>query len=98
MRQISLRDFRTRGTKALVAVPRGETILLSGQQGPAYFLVPATGDVAVVDQELRRAMAKASLRQGWAQAVADGSDLITDAEIDNEIDRVRSARVARKAR
>jgi hypothetical protein len=37
MRQISLRGFRTRGSKALEAVPQGETILLSGQQGPAYF-------------------------------------------------------------
>ena len=46
MRQISLREFRTRGSKALEAVPQGETILLSGQQGPAYFLVPVLGDVA----------------------------------------------------
>jgi hypothetical protein len=61
-------------------------------------LVPVTGDVAVVDQELRRAIAKASLRQAWAQAEVDGSDLITDAEIDQVIDLVRTARVARKAR
>ena len=38
MRQVSLREFRTRGTKALAEVPEGETVLLSGQQGPAYFL------------------------------------------------------------
>jgi antitoxin (DNA-binding transcriptional repressor) of toxin-antitoxin stability system len=44
MRQISLREFRTRGSKALEAVPQGETILLSGPQGPAYFLVPVLGD------------------------------------------------------
>ena len=54
MRQISLREFRTRGSKALEAVPQGETILLSGQQGPAYFLVPVLGDVVMEDRELRQ--------------------------------------------
>ena len=43
MRQISLREFRIRGAKALKAVPQGETVLLSGQQGPAYFLVRFLG-------------------------------------------------------
>jgi hypothetical protein len=33
MRQISLRDFRVRGAKAIHAVPHGVTVLLSGQQG-----------------------------------------------------------------
>ena len=72
MRQVSLREFRTRGAKALDSVPQGETVLLSGQQGPAYFLVPVLGDVAAEDRELRRALAKASLRAGWAQAKASG--------------------------
>ena len=53
MRQVSLREFRTRGSKALEAVPRGETILLSGQKGPAYFLIPVEGDLALADRELR---------------------------------------------
>ena len=68
MRQVSLREFRTRGAKALESVPMGETVLLSGQQGPAYFLVPVLGDVALEDRELRRAMAKASLRESWRLA------------------------------
>jgi antitoxin (DNA-binding transcriptional repressor) of toxin-antitoxin stability system len=97
MRQVSLREFRTRGAKALESVPEGEMVLLSGQQGPAYFLVPVLGDVAAEDRELRRAMAKASLRAGWRQAEAAGLDRLTEEEIDAEIGRVRSKRQRRKA-
>jgi len=59
MRQVSLREFRTRGAKALESVPQGETMLLSGQQGPAYFLVPVQGDVAA-----RRSRAAEGLGEG----------------------------------
>jgi antitoxin (DNA-binding transcriptional repressor) of toxin-antitoxin stability system len=97
MRQISLREFRTRGAKALEAVPTGETVLLSGQQGPAYFLVPVLGDVALEDRELRRAMAKASLRESWRLAEESGLNRMSDEEIDREIDQVRTARCRRKA-
>lgn len=93
MRQISLREFRTRGSKALSAVPSGETILLSGQHGPAYFLVPVVGDVAMEDRELRRAMAKASLRMNWALAGVAGQEQMDMDEIDREIDSVRRARL-----
>jgi antitoxin (DNA-binding transcriptional repressor) of toxin-antitoxin stability system len=92
MRQVSLREFRTRGAKALESVPQGETVLLSGQRGPAYFLVPVVGDVAAEDRELRRAMAKASLRANWAHDEALGLADTADAEIDHEIDQVRSQR------
>ena len=68
MRQVSLREFRTRGAKVLESVPRGETVLLSGQQGPAYFLVPVLGDLTLQDRELRRAIAKASLQESWRLA------------------------------
>lgn len=98
MRQISLREFRTRGAKALEAVPQGETILLSGQQGPAYFLVPVLGDVVTEDRELRRAMAKASLRESWVQAKASGLDEMADEEIEQEIKQVRRLRKRRKTR
>ena len=67
MRQVSLREFRTRGAAALKAVPAGETVLLAGQKGPAYFLIPVQGDVIAEDLELRRAMAKASLRAGMGR-------------------------------
>jgi len=97
MRQVSLREFRTRGAKALESVPQGETVLLSGQQGPAYFLVPVLGDVAAEDCELRRAMAKASLRVSWSEAEAAGMSDAGTAEIDAEIDRVRGLRRRRKA-
>jgi antitoxin (DNA-binding transcriptional repressor) of toxin-antitoxin stability system len=96
MRQVSLREFRTRGVKALGVVPQGETVLLAGQQGPAYFLVPVFGDVTAEEKELRRAMAKASLRRSWRRAEAFGWDQATGGEIDREIDRVRAARRRRK--
>jgi antitoxin (DNA-binding transcriptional repressor) of toxin-antitoxin stability system len=92
MRQVSLREFRTRGAKALDAVPHGETVLLAGQRGPAYFLVPVFGDVAAEDKELRRAMAKASLRRSWQRAELSGFHRTSDEEIAGEIDRVRGLR------
>ena len=96
MRQVSLREFRTRGAKALEAVPAGETILLAGQQGPAYFLIPVQGDVIAEDRELRLAMARANLRAGWERIKASELPALTDEEIDKEIAEVRKARMARK--
>jgi antitoxin (DNA-binding transcriptional repressor) of toxin-antitoxin stability system len=90
MRQISLREFRTRGAKALADVPVGETTLLVGQNGPAYFLVPVFGDVVKEDRELRRAMALASLRESWRLAEASGANLASEEEIEAEIERIRS--------
>lgn len=92
MRQVSLREFRTRGAKALKAVPAGETVLLAGQQGPAFFLVPVMGDVAAEDKELRRAMAKASLRQNWKLAEKFDGDQVSGPEIDLEIQASRALR------
>src|SRR5208337_3285791 len=97
MRQVSLREFRTRGAKALVDVPQGETTLLVGQNGPAYFLVPVFGDVVKEDRELRRAMALASLREGWRLAEASGANLASEEEIEAEIQAVRSAKRLKKA-
>jgi antitoxin (DNA-binding transcriptional repressor) of toxin-antitoxin stability system len=93
MRHVSLREFRTRGAKALEDVPAGETTLLVGQNGPAYFLVPVTGDVIQEDRELRRAMAKASLRQGWAIAnlASEMDQGISDDEIELEIAEARAS-------
>lgn len=98
MRQVSLREFRTRGSKALQAVPKGETVLLAGQQGPAYFLIPVLGDVVMEDRELRRAMAKASLRKNWRLAEELGPNAVSDAEVAEEIDKVRTNRLRRKTR
>jgi antitoxin (DNA-binding transcriptional repressor) of toxin-antitoxin stability system len=95
MRHISLREFRTRGAKALQDVPPGETTLLVGQNGPVYFLVPVLGDVVQEDRDLRRAMAKASLREGWLAAKSAGD--ISDEEIDREISEVRASRSLRDA-
>jgi len=90
MRHVSLREFRTRGAKALADVPAGETTLLVGQDGPAYFLVPVVGDVIEEDRELRRAMAMASLRQGWRIAREIGE--LSEEEIEAEIREHRAAR------
>jgi len=92
MRQVSLREFRTRGAKALEAVPSGETVLLAGQKGPAYFLIPVVGDIAAEERELRRAMAKANLREGWRLAEKYP---ISDEEIETEIAAARAERQAR---
>ncbi len=89
MRQVSLREFRTRGSKALEAVPSGETVLLAGQKGPAYFLIPVFGDVMLEDRELRRAMAKASLLKNWSLAEKVGK-VLEDEEIETEIDHARA--------
>jgi antitoxin (DNA-binding transcriptional repressor) of toxin-antitoxin stability system len=97
MRQVSLREFRTRGSKALKAVPEGETVLLSGQKGPAYFLVPVLGDVGLEDRELRRAMAKASLRKNWRLAETSRVNL-NEEEINQEIHQVRTIRQRKKAK
>ena len=90
MRRVSLREFQTHGAKALADVPSGETTLLVGQKGPAYFLVPVFGDLIKEDRELRRAMALASLREGWRLAEEVGG--MSDDEINAEIDAVRVAR------
>jgi antitoxin (DNA-binding transcriptional repressor) of toxin-antitoxin stability system len=95
MRQVSLREFRTRGSKALPSTAPGETILLAGRKGPEYFLVPVMEDIATQDRELQRAIAKASLRKGWEIAEGLGDKAITDAEIEAEIDAVRKARLRR---
>jgi antitoxin (DNA-binding transcriptional repressor) of toxin-antitoxin stability system len=90
MRHVSLREFRTRGAKALADVPAGETTLLVGQDGPSYFLVPVFGDVIEEDRELRRAMAMASLRQGWRIAQEVGE--LSEEEIEAEIHEHRTAK------
>ena len=96
MRHVSLREFRTRGAKALEEVPPGETTLLVGQNGPAYFLVPVVGDVIQEDRELRRAMAKASLREGWLLAGSVGE--MSDEEIELEIAEARASHEPSKSR
>jgi hypothetical protein len=73
----------------LKEVPAGETTLLVGQKGPAFFLVPVFGDVAKEDIELRRAMALASLREGWRLAEESGASKANDEEIEAEINRIR---------
>lgn len=95
MRQVSLREFRTRGEVALKDVPKNEVVLLSGQKGPAYFLIPAHGDLSEGDRELRRVMAKLSLDQYGKWAIEQGLDQTTTEEIDEEIRKMRRSRKRR---
>lgn len=95
MRLVSLREFRTRGSKAVKsAAARGETVLLSGRNGPEYFLVPVLGDVTDQDRELQRALARASLRENWRLAEKFGP--LSDEDIDTEIAQARASRSRRK--
>ncbi|MGA2250220.1 prevent-host-death protein [Terracidiphilus sp.] len=94
MRLVSLREFRTRGAKALEKVPKGETVLLTGQKGPAYFLVPAMGDIAAQEDDLQTAIARASLREDWE--VAKTLPPITDEEIEQEIRAYRAEQAAQE--
>ena len=96
MRQVPLREFRILGEKALASVPKGEVVLLSGQKGPVYYLVPVQGDLAIGDKELRRAMAMASLQESWRYAASQGFDQVSDEEIDAEIRQVRRQKSKRK--
>ena len=76
-------------------MPNGETVLLAGQHGPAFFLIPVVGDVVLEERELRRAMAKASLRKNWKLAES-ARGVVSDEEIDQEVNRVRAVRNRRK--
>ena len=97
MRQVALREIRIRGEKALASVPKGEVVLLSGQKGPVYYLVPVQGDIAIGDKELRRAMAMASLQESWRYAENQGFDQVSDEEIDGEIRKQREQKSKRKS-
>jgi antitoxin (DNA-binding transcriptional repressor) of toxin-antitoxin stability system len=97
MRQVPLREFRIRGEKALASVPKGEVVLLSGQKGPVYYLVPVQGDLAIGDRELRRAMAMASLQESWRYAEKQDLDKVSEDEIDEEVRKVRQRKPKRKS-
>jgi hypothetical protein len=69
----------------------------SWPEGPGILSDPVLGDVILEDRELRRAMAKASLRKNWRLAEASGVHL-SEEEIDQEINQVRVARQRSKTR
>lgn len=91
MRQVSLREFRTLVTKAFDSISRNETVLLTGQNGPAYFWVPAVGDLALEDQDLRKVLDRASLCESLKRSTEGGFATVTDVEIDAEIQQARDS-------
>jgi hypothetical protein len=93
MRQVPLREFRTRGAKALGQDEGQGVVILSNRQGPAYFLVPVQpGDLESQGRELCKAQAKASLRAWQLRARELGLDQMSDQEIDAEIKAARAER------
>jgi hypothetical protein len=93
VRQVPLREFRTRGAKALGSEEGQGMVILSNRQGPAYFLVPVQpGDLEAQGRELLRAQAKASLRAWQLRARELGLDQMTDQQIDSEIKASRQER------
>ncbi len=86
MRQISFRDFRLQGAKALGKMQSGEAVVLSSRQGPVYFLIPVAPEaMEVQEEELKTAMALAAMRESWRRAEAAGLADMTMDEIDAEI-------------
>jgi hypothetical protein len=50
------------------------------------------------DRELRRAIAKASLRESWLHAKSAGLDRVDDEEVEQEIRQARKVHKRRKAK
>lgn len=99
MRQVALREFRTRGLKALGPEAGQGVVILSNRTGPAYFLVPVQpGDLEAQGRELLRAQAKASLRAWQLRAQVLGLDQMSDQEIDTEVQATRVERRLKPAR
>lgn len=99
MRQIALRDFRLQGAKALGKMRLGEGVILSGRQGPVYFLIPIDAEaMATQEEELKTAMALASMRESWRRAEAAGLADMTMDEIDAEIATARKETAASRKR
>ena len=97
MRQIPFRDFRLQGAKALGKMRPGEAVVLSGRQGPAYFLIPVEPQaMEAQEEELKGAMALAAMRESWRRAEAAGLADMTMEEIDAEIAATRQELQARK--
>lgn len=97
MRQVALRDFRLKGAKALGRLGPGEAILLSGRQGPAYYLVPVDpGAAEAQEAELRTALALAAMRESWRKAEAAGLSGMSMEEINEEIASYRRDASTRK--
>jgi antitoxin (DNA-binding transcriptional repressor) of toxin-antitoxin stability system len=92
MHQLSLHELGTRGTQVLDSMPKSEPILVAGQDGPVYFLVPIIGDIAQQQHDLQIALAKASFRENSRPVEQRGIAEITDDEMNAEIRRARADR------
>jgi PHD/YefM family antitoxin component YafN of YafNO toxin-antitoxin module len=93
MRQIPFRDFRLQGDKALGNIQPGEPVVLSGRQGPAYFLIPVDPEcMDAQEEELKIAMALAAIRESWRRAKTAGLADLSMEEIESEITASRRER------
>ncbi len=86
MRQIALRDFRLQGANALGKLRPGDAVILSGRQGPAYFLIPLEPEsMETQEEELKTTMAQAAMRVSLRRVGAAGLADMTMDGIDAEI-------------
>ena len=77
----------------------GEAVVLSGRQGPAYFLIPVEPEsMEAQEEELKTAMALAAMRESWRRAEAAGLAGMTMDEIDAEIAASRKESTTAKKR
>jgi hypothetical protein len=89
MKNLSLRDFQQKGPVS-VGQNIDEPILLTGRNGPLFFLIPA--DAANLEnqyRELLRSMAQANLRNWQARASDLGLDKMSLDDINQEISEHR---------
>lgn len=99
MRQISFRDFRLQGSKALGKLRPGEAVVLAGREGPAYFLIPVEPEsIETQEEELKTALALSAMRESWRRAESAGIADMTMEEIGAEIAASRKERKAPKKR
>lgn len=74
-------------------------MLLSGRQGPAYFLIPVEPEsMEAQEEELNSAMALAAMRESWRRAEVAGLADLTMDEIDAEIATSRKEPTTAKKR
>lgn len=98
MKQVAMRDFQQKGG-SVIDDKSHDPVLLSGRDGPKYFLVPAQIDgLELQFEELKRAQALANLRAWQLRARELGLVDISEKEIDEEIRESRKNRRKRRGK
>jgi len=90
MRTKALRDIQMAGTKAV----RGrEPFVIETRNGPFGIFIPVDeASLPLLQEEVERMVARASLRRTWTLARKLGLDKMSDRDIAAEVRAVRSSR------